>query len=128
MRSEASATVNLGGPCPHGFLCPEACGNLEELYLVEDKQFYNVLGFKQYNSLSILLATLGKPVCDLAMPRLSARRKSKWKEILNGSISGVNIDMAGGRQYVMKRKKSSFPCGEFYNYYSFYFLEFGVTY
>ena len=66
----------------------------------------------RYNSLSILLATLGKPVCDLAVPRLSARRKSKQKRILRGSISGVNIDMAGARQYVMKRKKSSFPCGE----------------
>lgn len=113
VRSESAATVNLGGPCPHGSLCPEACGDREELYLVEGKQFYNVLGFKQHNSLSILLATLGKPVGDSAMPRLLARRKSKRKQILNGSISGVNIDMAGGRQYVMKRKKSAFPCGEF---------------
>ncbi|XP_060055899.1 prostamide/prostaglandin F synthase isoform X2 [Erinaceus europaeus] len=37
-----------------------------ELYLDESKQFYKELGFKRYNSLSILPAALGKPVRDVA--------------------------------------------------------------
>ncbi|XP_040120111.1 prostamide/prostaglandin F synthase isoform X4 [Oryx dammah] len=54
---------------------PEALGLQEfldggyfagELYLDESKQFYKELGFKRYNSLSILLAALGKPVRDVA--------------------------------------------------------------
>ncbi|XP_041627810.1 prostamide/prostaglandin F synthase isoform X4 [Vulpes lagopus] len=38
-----------------------------ELYLDESKQFYRELGFKRYNSLSILPAALGKPVRDVAL-------------------------------------------------------------
>uniref|UniRef100_A0A2K6NV27 Peroxiredoxin like 2B n=1 Tax=Rhinopithecus roxellana TaxID=61622 RepID=A0A2K6NV27_RHIRO len=54
---------------------PEALGLQEfldggyfagELYLDESKQFYKELGFKRYNSLSILPAALGKPVRDVA--------------------------------------------------------------
>ncbi|PNJ47895.1 FAM213B isoform 8, partial [Pongo abelii] len=54
---------------------PEALGLQEfldgdyfagELYLDESKQLYKELGFKRYNSLSILPAALGKPVRDVA--------------------------------------------------------------
>nr|KAF6507449.1 peroxiredoxin like 2B [Rousettus aegyptiacus] len=54
---------------------PEALGLQEfldggyfagELYLDDSKQFYKELGFKRYNSLSILPAALGKPVRDVA--------------------------------------------------------------
>nr|XP_055205333.1 prostamide/prostaglandin F synthase isoform X4 [Gorilla gorilla gorilla] len=70
---------------------PEALGLQEfldgdyfagELYLDESKQLYKELGFKRYNSLSILPAALGKPVRDVAAkavptpdrPRLLASR------------------------------------------------------
>uniref|UniRef100_A0ABI7ZAP9 Peroxiredoxin like 2B n=3 Tax=Felidae TaxID=9681 RepID=A0ABI7ZAP9_FELCA len=55
---------------------PEALGLQEfleggyfagELYLDESKRFYKELGFKRYNSLSILPAALGKPVRDVAL-------------------------------------------------------------
>ncbi|XP_073653335.1 prostamide/prostaglandin F synthase isoform X3 [Tursiops truncatus] len=54
---------------------PEALGLQEfldggyfagELYLDESKQFYKELGFKRYNNLSVLPASLGKPVRDVA--------------------------------------------------------------
>ncbi|XP_005545060.4 prostamide/prostaglandin F synthase isoform X7 [Macaca fascicularis] len=70
---------------------PEALGLQEfldggyfagELYLDESKQLYKELGFKRYNSLSILPVALGKPVRDVAAkalptpdrPRLLASR------------------------------------------------------
>uniref|UniRef100_A0A8C7CG24 Prostamide/prostaglandin F synthase n=1 Tax=Neovison vison TaxID=452646 RepID=A0A8C7CG24_NEOVI len=55
---------------------PEALGLQEfldggyfsgELYLDESKQFYRELGFRRYNSLSIVPAALGKPVRNVAL-------------------------------------------------------------
>ncbi|XP_047421625.1 prostamide/prostaglandin F synthase [Sciurus carolinensis] len=58
-----------------------------ELYLDESKQFYKELGFKQYNSLSILPAALGKPVRDVA-----AKAKSLG---IQGNLSGDLLQSGG---------------------------------
>ncbi|XP_030882953.1 prostamide/prostaglandin F synthase isoform X1 [Leptonychotes weddellii] len=61
---------------------PEALGLQEfldggyfagELYLDESKQFYRELGFRRYNSLSIVPAALGKPVRDVALKVVTGR-------------------------------------------------------
>ncbi|OBS72510.1 hypothetical protein A6R68_12907 [Neotoma lepida] len=75
---------------------PEALGLQEfldggyfsgELYLDESKQFYKELGFKRYNSLSILPAALGKPVRDVA---------SKAKAVgIQGNLSGDLLQSGG---------------------------------
>ncbi|KAL6069629.1 hypothetical protein STEG23_018717 [Scotinomys teguina] len=81
---------------------PEALGLQEfldggyfsgELYLDESKQFYKELGFKRYNSLSILPAALGKPVRDVA---------SKAKAVgIQGNLSG-DLLQSGGLLVVSK--------------------------
>ncbi|MBZ3882463.1 Prostamide/prostaglandin F synthase [Sciurus carolinensis] len=58
-----------------------------ELYLDESKQFYKELGFKRYNSLSILPAALGKPVRDVA-----AKAKSLG---IQGNLSGDLLQSGG---------------------------------
>nr|XP_004657774.1 prostamide/prostaglandin F synthase isoform X2 [Jaculus jaculus] len=64
-----------------------------ELYLDESKQFYKELGFKRYNSLSILPAALGKPVRDLA---------AKAKAVgIHGNLSG-DLLQSGGMLVVSK--------------------------
>ncbi|XP_058530399.1 prostamide/prostaglandin F synthase [Ochotona princeps] len=81
---------------------PEALGLQEfldggyfsgELYLDETKQLYKELGFKRYNSLSILPAALGKPVRDLA---------AKAKAVgIQGNLSG-DLLQSGGLLVVSK--------------------------
>lgn len=81
---------------------PEALGLQEfldggyfsgELYLDESKQIYKELGFKRYNSLSILPAALGKPVRDVA---------SKAKAVgIQGNLSG-DLLQSGGLLVVSK--------------------------
>uniref|UniRef100_A0A8C2SB00 Prostamide/prostaglandin F synthase n=1 Tax=Capra hircus TaxID=9925 RepID=A0A8C2SB00_CAPHI len=81
---------------------PEALGLQEfldggyfagELYLDESKQFYKELGFKRYNSLSILPAALGKPVRDVA---------AKAKAVgIQGNLSG-DLLQSGGLLVVAK--------------------------
>ncbi|XP_064137198.1 prostamide/prostaglandin F synthase isoform X2 [Loxodonta africana] len=81
---------------------PEALGLQEfldggyfagELYLDESKQFYKELGFKRYNSLSILPAALGKPVRDVA---------AKAKAVgIQGNLSG-DLLQSGGLLVVSK--------------------------
>ncbi|XP_062049052.1 prostamide/prostaglandin F synthase [Lepus europaeus] len=81
---------------------PEALGLQEfldggyfsgELYLDETKQFYKGLGFKRYNSLSILPAALGKPVRDVA---------AKAKAVgIQGNLSG-DLLQSGGLLVVSK--------------------------
>ncbi|XP_019513981.1 PREDICTED: prostamide/prostaglandin F synthase, partial [Hipposideros armiger] len=81
---------------------PEALGLQEfldggyfagELYLDESKQFYKELGFKRYNSLSILPAALGKPVRDVA---------TKAKAVgIQGNLSG-DLLQSGGLLVVTK--------------------------
>ncbi|XP_040843579.1 prostamide/prostaglandin F synthase [Ochotona curzoniae] len=81
---------------------PEALGLQEfldggyfsgELYLDETKQLYKELGFKRYNSLSILPAALGKPVRDLA---------AKAKAVgIQGNLSG-DLLQSGGLVIVSK--------------------------
>ncbi|XP_007529585.1 prostamide/prostaglandin F synthase isoform X1 [Erinaceus europaeus] len=64
-----------------------------ELYLDESKQFYKELGFKRYNSLSILPAALGKPVRDVA---------TKAKAVgIQGNLSG-DLLQSGGLLVVSK--------------------------
>uniref|UniRef100_I3M3C0 Prostamide/prostaglandin F synthase n=2 Tax=Ictidomys tridecemlineatus TaxID=43179 RepID=I3M3C0_ICTTR len=64
-----------------------------ELYLDESKQFYKELGFKRYNSLSILPAALGKPVRDVA---------AKAKAVgIQGNLSG-DLLQSGGLLVVSK--------------------------
>ncbi|XP_077739106.1 prostamide/prostaglandin F synthase, partial [Canis aureus] len=64
-----------------------------ELYLDESKQFYRELGFKRYNSLSILPAALGKPVRDVAL---------KAKAVgIHGNLSG-DLLQSGGLLVVTK--------------------------
>ncbi|EPY78734.1 prostamide/prostaglandin F synthase, partial [Camelus ferus] len=64
-----------------------------ELYLDESKQFYKELGFKRYNSLSILPAALGKPVRDVA---------AKAKAVgIQGNLSG-DLLQSGGLLVVAK--------------------------
>ncbi|XP_037684649.1 prostamide/prostaglandin F synthase isoform X2 [Choloepus didactylus] len=81
---------------------PEALGLQEfleggyfsgELYLDESKRFYKELGFKRYNSLSILPAALGKPVRDVA-----AKAKAAG---LQGNLSG-DLLQSGGLLVVSK--------------------------
>ncbi|XP_055205778.1 prostamide/prostaglandin F synthase isoform X10 [Gorilla gorilla gorilla] len=82
-----------GGPCPRGRVHPEACGDRGELYLDESKQLYKELGFKRYNSLSILPAALGKPVRDVA---------AKAKAVgIQGNLSG-DLLQSGGLLVVSK--------------------------
>uniref|UniRef100_A0A2R8ZQV1 Prostamide/prostaglandin F synthase n=1 Tax=Pan paniscus TaxID=9597 RepID=A0A2R8ZQV1_PANPA len=81
---------------------PEALGLQEfldgdyfegELYLDESKQLYKELGFKRYNSLSILPAALGKPVRDVA---------AKAKAVgIQGNLSG-DLLQSGGLLVVSK--------------------------
>ncbi|XP_006885878.1 PREDICTED: prostamide/prostaglandin F synthase [Elephantulus edwardii] len=81
---------------------PEALGLQEfldggyfagELYLDESKQFYKELGFRRYNSLSILPAALGKPVRDVA---------AKAKAVnIQGNLSG-DLLQSGGLLVVSK--------------------------
>ncbi|MXQ81792.1 hypothetical protein E5288_WYG004830 [Bos mutus] len=81
---------------------PEALGLQEfldggyfagELYLDESKQFYKELGFKRYNSLSILPAALGKPVREVA---------AKAKAVgIQGNLSG-DLLQSGGLLVVAK--------------------------
>ncbi|XP_065735910.1 prostamide/prostaglandin F synthase isoform X2 [Phocoena phocoena] len=64
-----------------------------ELYLDESKQFYKELGFKRYNSLSVLPASLGKPVRDVA---------AKAKAVgIQGNLSG-DLLQSGGLLVVAK--------------------------
>ncbi|XP_036601359.1 prostamide/prostaglandin F synthase [Trichosurus vulpecula] len=64
-----------------------------ELYLDESKQSYKELGFKRYNSLSIIPAALGKPVRDVA---------AKAKAIgIHGNLSG-DLLQSGGMLIVSK--------------------------
>ncbi|XP_027621235.1 prostamide/prostaglandin F synthase isoform X3 [Tupaia chinensis] len=64
-----------------------------ELYLDESKQFYKELGFKRYNSLSILPAAIGKPVRDVA---------AKAKAVgIQGNLSG-DLLQSGGLLVVSK--------------------------
>ncbi|XP_019063507.1 prostamide/prostaglandin F synthase [Fukomys damarensis] len=81
---------------------PEALGLQEfqdggyfsgELYLDESKQLYKELGFKRYNSLSILPAALGKPVRDVA-----AKAKATG---IQGNLSG-DLLQSGGLLVVSK--------------------------
>ncbi|XP_008575570.1 PREDICTED: prostamide/prostaglandin F synthase [Galeopterus variegatus] len=75
---------------------PEALGLQEfldggyfagELYLDESKQLYKELGFKRYNSLSILPAAVGKPVRDVA---------AKAKAVgIQGNLSGDLLQSGG---------------------------------
>ncbi|XP_006871795.1 PREDICTED: prostamide/prostaglandin F synthase [Chrysochloris asiatica] len=58
-----------------------------ELYLDETKQFYKELGFKRYNSLSILSAALGKPVRDVAAKAKAAN--------IQGNLSGDLLQSGG---------------------------------
>ncbi|KAM6172735.1 prostamide/prostaglandin F synthase [Erethizon dorsatum] len=58
-----------------------------ELYLDESKQLYEELGFKRFNSLSILLAALGKPVRDMA-----AKAKAAG---IHGNLSGDLLQNGG---------------------------------
>ncbi|XP_054297022.1 LOW QUALITY PROTEIN: prostamide/prostaglandin F synthase [Pongo pygmaeus] len=81
---------------------PEALGLQEfldgdyfagELYLDESKQLYKELGFKRYNSLSILPAALGKPVRHVA---------AKAKAVgIQGNLSG-DLLQSGGLLVVSK--------------------------
>ncbi|XP_077619886.1 prostamide/prostaglandin F synthase [Crocuta crocuta] len=81
---------------------PEALGLQEfldggyfagELYLDESKRFYKELGFKRYNSLTILPAALGKPVRDVAL---------KAKAVgIQGNLSG-DLLQSGGLLVVAK--------------------------
>uniref|UniRef100_A0A8C6DJU2 Peroxiredoxin like 2B n=1 Tax=Moschus moschiferus TaxID=68415 RepID=A0A8C6DJU2_MOSMO len=81
------------GPCPRWRVYPEARGHRGELYLDESKQFYKELGFKRYNSLSILPAALGKPVRDVA---------AKAKAVgIQGNLSG-DLLQSGGLLVVAK--------------------------
>ncbi|XP_013008450.1 prostamide/prostaglandin F synthase [Cavia porcellus] len=58
-----------------------------ELYLDESKQLYKELGFKRYNSLSILPAALGKPVREVA---------AKAKAVgIQGNLSGDLLQSGG---------------------------------
>ncbi|KAM4871864.1 prostamide/prostaglandin F synthase isoform 1-T1 [Thomomys bottae] len=64
-----------------------------ELYLDEGKQLYKELGFKRYNSLSILPAALGKPSRDVA---------AKAKAVgIQGNLSG-DLLQSGGLLVVSK--------------------------
>lgn len=96
---------------------PEALGLQEfldgdyfagELYLDESKQLYKELGFKRYNSLSILPAALGKPVRDVA---------AKAKAVgIQGNLSG-DLLQSGGLLVVSKevprrlRPQGAHPAG-----------------
>uniref|UniRef100_A0A8C9JBX7 Prostamide/prostaglandin F synthase n=1 Tax=Panthera tigris altaica TaxID=74533 RepID=A0A8C9JBX7_PANTA len=64
-----------------------------ELYLDESKRFYKELGFKRYNSLSILPAALGKPVRDVALKAKAAG--------IQGNLSG-DLLQSGGLLVVTK--------------------------
>ncbi|XP_075394209.1 prostamide/prostaglandin F synthase [Tenrec ecaudatus] len=64
-----------------------------ELYLDESKQFYKELGFKRYNSLSILPAAVGKPVRDVAAKAKAAN--------IHGNLSG-DLLQSGGLLVVSK--------------------------
>ncbi|XP_004639658.1 prostamide/prostaglandin F synthase isoform X1 [Octodon degus] len=81
---------------------PEALGLREfldggyfsgELYLDESQRLYKELGFKRYNSLSILPAALGKPVRDVA-----AKAKAAG---IQGNLSG-DLLQSGGLLVVSK--------------------------
>ncbi|KFO31777.1 Prostamide/prostaglandin F synthase [Fukomys damarensis] len=101
LRTEEMTEVSLHGVRLVG-VGPEALGLQEfqdggyfsgELYLDESKQLYKELGFKRYNSLSILPAALGKPVRDVA-----AKAKATG---IQGNLSG-DLLQSGGLLVVSK--------------------------
>ncbi|XP_025860943.1 prostamide/prostaglandin F synthase isoform X2 [Vulpes vulpes] len=81
-----SVSLDRPGPQqPQG--APGPARRAPELYLDESKQFYRELGFKRYNSLSILPAALGKPVRDVAL---------KAKAVgIHGNLSGDLLQCGG---------------------------------
>ncbi|KAM9245261.1 prostamide/prostaglandin F synthase isoform 1-T1 [Dugong dugon] len=92
-RDTSPAWLPRPPPIPLLLKEPPVRWQSRELYLDESKQFYKELGFKRYNSLSILPAALGKPVRDVA---------AKAKAVgIQGNLSG-DLLQSGGLLVVSK--------------------------